>query len=293
MKILSNSNLKEFNSYRISSTACKIFLPETIEDFQDLFIKEKNNNYSIIGGGNNVILADNNYENVRFVIVSSNFSKSSVDATNNTIEAYSGTSLKSLSVLALEYGLKGLEIFYDIPGTLGGAVWMNAGAYGETFMELVKEVTIINKETKSIETLQSENIERGYRYSQFQDNKSVILSAVLQLETGNKADIEAKMLKYYNIRNEKLPKEYPNAGSVFRRPPDGLTVGEMVEILSLKGKQIGGAQISKKHGGFIVNYENASGNDVLALVDLIKEEILSKYNIELHLEQIVINDNIA
>lgn len=290
MKILSNSDIKDYNSYRISSTACKIFLPETIEDFEELFIHQKENGYSIIGGGNNLIIASKNYHNKSFVVVSENFSSYSVDVDNKTIEALSGTSLKTLSELALEHNLKGLEIFYDIPGTLGGAIWMNAGAYGETFMEIVKEVVVLNKQTKAIETIKSDNIVKGYRYSQFQDGKSIILSAVLQLETGEKQEIQDKMMKYYNLRNEKLPKEYPNAGSVFRRPPDGLTVGEMVEILGLKGVTLGGAMISEKHGGFIVNYNNASGDDILGLVDLIKEKIYEKYNIELHLEQIVVTD---
>lgn len=290
MKILSNSDIKDYNSYRISSTACKIYFPETIEDFKQLFIHESDNGYCIIGGGNNLILASKQYNNKKFVVISDNFNSCTVDKENQTIEAFSGTSLKTLSELALTYNLKGLEIFYDIPGTLGGAVWMNAGAYGETFMEIVKEVVILNKETKTIETIKAENITRGYRYSQFQDGKSVIISAILQLEPGDKKEINDKMMKYYTLRNEKLPKEYPNAGSVFRRPPDGLTVGEMVEILGLKGKTIGGAMISEKHGGFIINYNNASGNDVLDLVNLIKEKIYEQYNIQLHLEQIVITD---
>lgn len=291
MKEYQKLNLKEYNSYNISCIADKAYFPESLQDFETLYSNGNSNKYFVIGGGYNIILASKEYKHKSFIIISDNFSK--IDIENNQLTATSGTSLKKLSESAYEKGLAGLEMFYDIPGTVGGAVWMNAGAYGECFMEKVKSITYLDKTDKAIKTLPVERINWGYRYSQFQDNNSVILAATFNLEPKEKDLIKEKMDKYYNIRTSKLPKEFPNAGSVFKRPPDGLTVGEMVEILGLKGYAIGGAKISEKHGGFIVNYNHATAEDILDLINLIKEKILEKYNIELHLEQIVVNDNIS
>jgi UDP-N-acetylmuramate dehydrogenase len=288
MRIAENIDLMPYNSYKISTKAAIAYFPESIEDFEQLYCQQPQNNYFIIGGGNNIILGAKKYEKKKFIIIKDNFSHCKVE--NNIIEAYSGTTLKTLSEIALSSGLSGLEIFYDIPGTLGGAIWMNAGAYGESFMDLVKEVTVLNRTTKSLDTISSDNIICGYRYSQFQDNNTVILSAKLSLKQGNKEEIEEKMMNTYNLRNEKFPKEFPNAGSVFKRPPDGYPVGMMVEQLGLKGFSIGGAKISEKHGGFIVNYNNATAEDIISLTDLIKTKVREKYGFELFLEQIVIFD---
>lgn len=291
MKESTQLNLKEYNSYNISCIAHKALFPENIQDFQTLYSNGNSNKYFIIGGGYNVILAAKEYKNKVFIIISDNFSQ--IEVCKKTLTATSGTSLRALTEEAYNHGLSGLEIFYDIPGTVGGAVWMNAGAYGESFMEKVEEVTYLDTAKKAIKTLPIEKIDWGYRHTQFQDNNSVILSATFNLTPKEQNVIKEKMDKYYNIRTSRFPKELPNAGSVFKRPPDGLTVGEMVELLGLKGHSIGGAKISEKHGGFIVNYNNATADDILGLINLVKEKVYEKYNIQLHLEQIVVEDTIT
>jgi len=290
MKVCRDIDLKPYNSYRLSSNAGIAFFPETIDDFKSLFFDHPEENYFIIGGGNNIILRSKKYSNKKFIIISDNFS--SCELKENKIEALSGVSLRQLSELARANNLSGLEIYYDIPGTLGGAIWMNAGAYGESFMDLVEEVLILNKHTRELETLYADSIDSAYRYSQFQDDGSIILSATLKLRQGNKKDIIQKMDEIKNLRDKKLPspKCLPNAGSVFRRPSGGRPVGAMVEELGLKGYALGGAMVSDLHAGFIVNHNNADADDILKLVNLITSRIYDNYGIRLRLEQVVVPD---
>jgi UDP-N-acetylmuramate dehydrogenase len=288
MQILKNINLKDFNSYRLSITADIAYFPESVDDLKTIYNGYSADNFFIIGGGNNIILASETFEKKKFIILRENFNKCEVEG--NDIRVLSGTSLKELSETACKNGLSGLEIFYDIPGTVGGAIWMNAGAYGECFFDYVYQVEVLNKKTSQVEIIPGEEICHGYRYSQFQDNEKVILSAIMRLKPGNKENINQKMQEIYNLRNEKLPKEYPSAGSVFKRPPDGFPVGMMVEQLGLKGYSIGGARISEKHGGFIINYDNAKPSDIIQLIELIMEKVQKNYGFELHLEQIIVKD---
>ena len=288
MQILNNVELQCFNSYQLCATAKKAYMPESIEDFEALFIKNPIENYFIIGGGYNIILSDEEYKHKEFVIIKDNFAN--VQAEGTKIKAQSGCTLKRLSEVAYENSLTGIEIFYDIPGSVGGAVWMNAGAYGVSFTDFIEEVVVLNTESKNIETLTSDQIAKGYRYSQFQDRKSVILSVTMSLEKGDLQAIKEKMDYYYTLRTERFPKEYPNAGSVFKRPNGAPPVGAMLEKAGMKGTKNGGAMISPKHAGFIVNYNNATAKDIIGLTEIIKRKVQEEYNIKLDLEQVIVKD---
>ncbi len=283
MKIYRDFDLTHYNSYNLISRASLVYFPETIEDICYLNQLHAQDNLVYLGSGNNIIFTCSYFKDRIFAILRDNLSSIKVDGSN--IYADAGACMKKLSIKALKNSLSGLEVFYDIPGTLGGGIYMNAGAYGEDIFNILKYVTALNKKTSKIEKLEGSALSMGYRKSPFQSDNYIILNACLELKKYSKRDILNKMRSILNKRDANFPKNLPNAGSVFVRPANGLTVGEMVQELGLKGARIGGAMISPKHGGFIVNVGNAVAQDILNLIRLMKEEINKHYGIELTLEQ--------
>ena len=193
-----------------------------------------------------------------------------------------------LSEKALEYSLTGLETFYDIPSSLGGAVVMNTGASGEEIKDLIIKVEYLDLVDFKVKELTKEEIGFEFRNSFFQkNNDKIVLKAWLKLKKGSTAAIANKMKTLKKLRWEKQPKEFPNAGSVFKRPK-GFYVGAIIEELGLKGFTVGGAKIPQKHAGFIVNFNSATGRDILKIIDTVKEKVLKKYDIDLEVEQRII-----
>ena len=213
---------------------------------------------------------------------------SDVKISGNVIEAESGVDLKTLSEIALANKLTGMEMFYDIPSSLGGAVVMNAGAGGEEIKDVLHKVRYLDLKDMEIKGIFREEMSFEYRNSFFQENTDkIILKVWLCLEPGEPDEIREKMEKIKAARWAKQPKEFPNAGSVFKRPK-GHYVGAIMDELSLKGFTIGGAKISEKHGGFIINFNNATGQNVLDIINEVKKQVLTKYKIDLEVEQRVI-----
>lgn len=285
MIIKSNFDLTNYNSYRITSFCKTAYFPTTEQDFIDLYREFGDTPKNILGGGNNVILSKEYYDS-DFVIIDDNYAKLEIDGTFVTVE--SGMSLKTLSEIALDKELSGLEIFYDIPSSVGGAIVMNAGAGGEEIKSLVKKVRYLDLVDLSIKEKASEDINFDYRNSYFQKNTDkIVLKSFLELKRGLKADIEKKMEDFKALRWSKQPKDFPSAGSVFKRP-EGKFVGPMIDALHLKGVRVGGAEVSVKHGGFIINVGSATGKDVLDLIDIVKEKVLKEFGLELQIEQRII-----
>lgn len=286
MKIVQNLNLKSYNSYQVDAIAEQAYFPESIDDII-LFLKENSHKEIVLlGGGYNVILSKPIYSEKVFLILSSNFSKFNVS--KNIIYAQSGVKLKQLSEAAYEHGLKGLEYFLDIPGTLGGGIVMNAGSKGEDIGSLINWVQFYDIQKKELVKLTKSQLTFSYRQSIFQHVEDfIILDAELQLDAGVKEDIHAKMIKNFAARVEKQPKGYPNAGSVFKRP-DGYFVGQMVEDLGLKGLRVGDAMVSTKHAGFIINVGNAKGADIVQLIEAIQAKVYDHYGVHLEVEQRII-----
>lgn len=285
MKIETEFDLTNYNSYRIKAKCKKAFFPNSEDDIISLYKEEKS--FTILGSGHNIILSKEYYDN-SFIILNGNFESCIVNNDTHIIEAESGVTTLQLSELALKSGLGGFEIFYDIPSSLGGAIVMNAGASGEEIKDLVIKVRYLDLSDMKIKEIKNKDIGFEYRNSFFQRNKDkIILKAWLQLYSKEKSLIKEKMETIKAQRWDKQPKEYPNAGSVFKRPK-GHFVGPMIDELNLKGYTVGGAQVSKKHGGFIVNFNNAKGSDILAVVKEIQNKVLERYNINLELEQRVI-----
>ncbi len=276
-------NLTAYNTYRIEAKAEKVFFPDSIDALVDVI-----QNYPdaiILGNGSNIILGSPIYKEQVFIILRENFSE--IFYHDNLVIAAAGASLKQLSIMALEHCLSGVEVFYDVPASVGGAIWMNAGAYGTSIYDHLKSVQTLDRQTGLVKTYQKNDIQYVYRHTMFQEMSEIILSVSFEFQSAVKEVIKTKMDEILALRQSKLPQE-PSGGSVFKRPDYHITVGEMVEKIGLKGYQIGGAKISEKHGGVIVNHQNATASDIIQLIEKIKQAVWENYQVTLELEQIVI-----
>jgi len=201
-----------------------------------------------------------------------------------------GESLAGVCRFAAENGLSGLEELSGIPGTIGGAVYMNAGAYGVELSAILASVRTYDANSEKYIMLTADECAFGYRSSVFKEKPMLILSAEIELSPGDKASIEAKMKEYVRRRNEKQPVDLPSAGSFFKRP-EGDYAGRLIEAAGMKGARVGGAQVSEKHAGFIVNTGGATAHDVLTLADEVKNKVLEHFGIVLEKEPVVIGND--
>lgn len=246
-------------------------------------IREAKNNgvrYTVIGNGSNVIFSDDGFEGL--VIVTTDMKKISVEG--NLIKADCGASLTRLAVAAQRASLTGLEFAYGIPGTVGGGVFMNAGAFGGSLSDVVISSVCYDAKNDSIRKIDREEHAFHYRESIYMQNPDyIILGVLLELKAGKIEDIVAQMNENIRTRKEKQPIEYPSAGSVFKRPV-GFYAGELIENCGLKGYRIGGAEVSEKHAGFIVNRGGATAEDVMRLISHVKTKVFLEYSVELECE---------
>lgn len=285
MRIEHNMNLANFNSYKISAICRIAYFPDTCEEIKDLFSQNIENDFIILGGGYNVILSKKYYDQA-FIVLSGNTNK--IECNGKSIICEAGCSMKDVSLFALENKLSGLEVFYDIPSTVGGAVVMNAGAGENDINRIVTKVWYYDPTIHKVKCITNQEIGYGYRSSFFIKNPSmIVIKAEFELTKDCYSDIQHRMETIKQSRWSKQPREYPNAGSVFKRPP-GKFVGPMIEKLGLKGLRIGGAMVSEKHAGFIVNYDNAQGEDIIALIHHIQSLVYKNYDVKLEIEQQII-----
>lgn len=284
MKIVDNLDLTNYNSYRIRAACRRAIFFDTEDEIYNYFLTNKSR-FILLGSGHNVILSKV-YYNEDFIIFNGNFSRAQVQ--NQVIVAESGIFTSNLCELAHEAGLSGLEVFYDIPSSIGGAVVMNAGAGGEDIQGMLLKVRYLDLSDNKIKEIDKSLIEFEYRDSFFQRHTDkVILKVWIQLRKASKRVIREKMEAVKMARHAKQPRDLPNAGSVFKRPP-GYYVGAMIDELQLKGMTVGGAKVSEKHGGFIVNYNNATGNDVITLIRIIQHKVYQHFGVILEIEQRII-----
>lgn len=237
--------------------------------------------YIVIGNGSNVLFEDNGYRGC--VIFTEKMNSVTVDGTR--ITAGAGMSFTALATAAKNASLTGLEFAYGIPGSVGGAVVMNAGAYGGEVVQVLESCTVYDAEKGEVRIFSKDEMELSYRHSVLSENKKYIcISATFALKEGKKDEIDAVMRDLMQRRISKQPLEYPSAGSVFKRPAPDLFVGKMIEDSGLKGYTVGGAQVSEKHAGFIINVGGATARDVLDLVKHIQGVIRENYGVELECE---------
>ena len=282
-EILLNESMKKHTTFKIGGNADCFVVVNSEEDLIKTisFAKENNVSVMMIGNGSNLLVGDNG---IRGIVIKLGKFFSEVSCTGNIVTAGAGASLSSMTQVALENNLTGVEWAFGIPGTVGGAVFMNAGAYDGEMSLVVTETTYLS-ESLEVCTLSGKEHEFNYRKSAFNLGhvNGIILRTKVLLEKGNRDEIWGKMRKCMSARIDKQPLNMPSAGSVFKRPKDHF-VGKMIDELGLKGYKVGGAKVSEKHGGFIVNDGDATASDVKKLIEYIKFRVKDKYNVDLEVE---------
>ena len=285
-KVLINEKISNYTTYKVGGKVRAICYPKGENDLIELIkiLKENKIKYFVLGNGSNVLFSDKLYDGI--IIKLDSFNKISIQ--DNTIEVGAGYPLIKLSRDAMRNSLIGLEFASGIPGTVGGAVFMNAGAYGEDMSKIVESVRVLTSDLKIVE-LTNKEMEFSYRTSLLQKHLDyVCLSAKLKLDYGNSEEIEQIMNERLIQRRNTQPLTLPSAGSVFRNP-EGMYAGRLIEDMGLKGYTIGRAMVSDKHANFIVNIGNAKASDIKKIIDLIKQKALIKYGVRLRVEQRLIN----
>lgn len=278
-----NEPMSKHTSFRIGGSSDIYFVPHDRKSLIALckILNETETRYYFIGNGSNLLFDDKGFEGA--VVSLTGLNRTVV--IGNEIVAAAGATLTSLCKTARDNSLTGLEFAYGIPGTVGGAVTMNAGAYDGEISFVLKESTYLDLSDFTLHTISVAEHDFGYRESVYKNSSYVILEAVFALEHGVEEEITFKMNDFMNRRVTKQPLEFPSAGSIFKRYP-GRYTGQMIEEAGLKGYSIGGAQVSEKHAGFIINKGGATCKDVLELISYIKAVILEKYGCELECEVI-------
>lgn len=282
-RIFRDEPMKKHTSFRVGGNADFYVLAENLEEIKwTLEISKKYNiPLTVVGNGTNLLVLDNG---IRGIVLRPNLTK--IETYENIIKAGSGAMLTLVSKKAFDNGLTGLEFAYGIPGTIGGAVRMNAGAYGGEMKDIVQETTYITMNGE-IHTITEH--EFSYRNSIFANMNVIILETVLKLEKGNKAEIKTKMHENMESRKKNQPLEYPNAGSTFKRG-DGFITAKLIDEAGLKGYSIGGAEVSTKHAGFVINKSDATAKDILDLIQHVKQSVYEKFEKKIELEIIVIGE---
>ena len=289
-EIKTNEDMSKHTSFKVGGKA-DIFIK--INDIQDLkyildFTKKNNIPLTVIGNGSNVLVKDNG---IRGITIYLNFDDIQIDEEQNgkvIVTVGSGVKLAMLAVILQKKGIAGFEFASGIPGTIGGAIRMNAGAYGKEMKEVVENVTYMDEEGNK-HKLENEQMDFSYRHSRFKEKQEIIIEAQLKFQKEDAEKIKERMDEYRKARMEKQPIDMPSAGSTFKRGTNYISA-KLIDDAGLKGYEIGGAQVSEKHAGFIVNKGNATAQDILDLIDYVIKVVYEKFGKILELEVEVIGE---
>jgi UDP-N-acetylmuramate dehydrogenase len=286
-KVEENVSLKKYTTYKVGGICTAIVYPKNISSLVTLLKLLKNNNikYKILGNGSNLLFSEKKYEGI--IIKLNEFNEIEFFG-KNKVRVGAGVPLIKLCSLCAKKSLTGLEFASGIPGTIGGSVFMNAGAYKSDMGYVVESVKVLTPDFNII-SFENKEMDFHYRTSFLQKNPEYIcLEVIFKLSKGKKEAIEEVITERRKRRIESQPLEYPSAGSVFRNPENNFA-GKLIEDLGLKGKVQGGAKISEKHANFIVNYHNATSDDIKYLIDLAHDKVLEEYKIDMKIEQEFVN----
>lgn len=280
-RVLKDEPMKLHTTFRVGGPADFFVMPGTKEELRDIVGLCKNEEvpYYIMGNGSNLLVADKGY---RGVIIQVYREMNSISVSGRRITAQAGALLSKIAGKALESELAGFEFASGIPGTLGGACMMNAGAYGGEMKDVLEKVAVMTLDGEFL-TISSENLDMGYRTSIIEKNGYIVLEAVIALENGERKDIQNRMEELREKRVSKQPLEYPSAGSTFKRP-EGYFAGKLIEETGLRGFQTGGAQVSEKHCGFVINTGNATAADIMGLMRQVSLRVEAKFGVTLEPE---------
>lgn len=276
-----NEPMKNHTTFKIGGPAQYYVTPESVTQIQEVvsLCRDMNIPLHVIGNGSNILVGDDGVDGVVLALFNT---FSDYEIKDNVITAQAGMSLIKLAVIALREGLTGLEFASGIPGSVGGAVYMNAGAYDGQMKDVVTSVTVLD-EAGNIRILGRDELDMGYRTSAVAKHNMIVLQVIIELKAGDKEQIKDRMNQLSELRKQKQPLKYPSAGSTFKRP-EGFFAGKLIADAGLKGYSIGGAAVSEKHAGFVVNMGGATAKDVVELTDYIKKRIIEQFGVTLELE---------
>ena len=268
-------------TFRAGGTAKYYVIPDEYTKVRDVLrlCVEENIPYYVIGNGSNLLVQDDGFDGV---IIEIDSALAEIEINGNEIVAKAGAKLSKIAVKALNESLTGFEFAHGIPGNLGGAVTMNAGAYGGEMKDVLKWVKVLDNNGE-MKTLKAEELELGYRTSIIVKEKMIVLEACIELHEGNRDEIEMHMKELIAKRKEKQPLEYPSAGSTFKRP-EGYFAGKLIQDAGLKGYRVGGAMVSEKHSGFVINYDNATATDIINLMKDVRKKVYEEFQVTLEPE---------
>lgn len=291
-RIILNANMKEYTSFKIGGNADILVTIKNGEEAKTVLEISKKNNCSIfvLGNGTNILVKDNG---IRGIVLRNRIDYIEIleeNTANDYVEVLVGAGIKNgiLAQKLLKEELSGFEFAAGIPGTIGGAIKMNAGAYGGEIKDILVETTYLDFDG-NIHTISNEENKFAYRYSTFKEKEAIIISAKLRFAKSKFEDIKIKMEQNEKSRREKQPLEFPNAGSTFKRGADFITA-KLIDECGLRGYRIGDAEVSQKHAGFIVNKGNAKAEEIIELVEKVKEKVYSKFNKKIDLEIEIIGE---
>lgn len=282
--------MRKHTNFKIGGNADVFVIAKNIEEIKCVikFSKENNILLTILGNGSNVLVSD---KGIRGIVLQVGTKEIKIEKQKNAlVEVEAGVMLGALAQVLLKQSISGFEFAAGIPGSMSGAIRMNAGAYGGEMKDIVKDVTVLN-EKGEISVLTNEECEFSYRHSRFTDSKEIVIKVTLKLPLGNEAEIKAKMDEYDQSRREKQPLNLPSAGSTFKRGADFITA-KLIDECGLKGYTSGDAQVSTLHAGFVVNLGNATAQDVLNVVSHVKQVVLEKTGKQIELEVELLGEGI-
>lgn len=285
--LLANESMAKHTTFRVGGNADMYVSVKSVRELSSLIklARETDTPFLVIGNGSNILVKD---KGIRGLVIEIGSGMSDFELKGNKIYAQAGVLISKLASLALNHSLSGMEEISGIPGTLGGGIYMNAGAYGGELKNIIKTVTYIDEYGEE-KTVTADECGFGYRKSIFTNGGKYIVSAVLELSEGDRTEISEKMADYAKRRREKQPLSLPSAGSTFKRP-EGYFAGALIQESGLKGYKSGGAMISDLHAGFVVNYDNATSQDILDVIKHTQETVLDKFGVMLETEVKIIGE---
>lgn len=280
-KVSFNEPMKKHTTFKIGGCADIFCEPKNADELKKLidFFKSNSIPHTVIGNGSNLLVSD---KGVRGAVIKTGSRMAEININGDTITAGAGALLSRLARIATEKGLSGMECISGIPGSVGGALYMNAGAYGAEISDITESVTYLMPNGELVCSPRND-LKLEYRNTSFMENSGIIVSCLLRLKRGNKERIAADMAEITKRRIDKQPIELPSAGSFFKRP-EGHFAGKLIEDCGLKGFTVGGAKISEKHAGFVVNFNNASAADVIGVMNGVRDRVYSETGVTLEPE---------
>lgn len=289
--VLVDEPMSLHTSFKVGGVADYFVIPDNISEVADVvrLLLRENVPYYVVGNGSNLLVSDKGY---RGCIINIGKGIGDISVDGNIIKSQAGVILSKLSRIACENSLTGLEFASGIPGSVGGAIVMNAGAYGGEMKDVVKSVTLFDVATGEVVIKNNEEMDFGYRYSIVKSHPYIVLEVVYELKNGKQDDIRDYMNELSAKRRQKQPLEYPSAGSTFKRP-EGYFAGKLIEDAGLKGYSVGGAMVSTKHSGFVINTGDASSKDIITLIQDVRSIVHDKFDVWLEPEVCMIGEDMS